>query len=306
VNIGEYREEAPCTAHCTPYPSYASRVCTTWSVSPIMAGSQGQVALTRTLPAVLLLLVTSAGDVRPQDVQDEIRAEVDRFVATVNSGDPHALAVLYVDNPGVASLGDGQITSGWQSVADMLANLYAQVGPIDMSVDSVTVMELGDDAAIAFFRYRWTFGLDTRQSLTGAMTVVFLRTGDRWRVVHDHTSTLITDATPSVVPLTDSGPPGPVRQTSTCVISRVVDGDTIECSGVGRIRLIGMDTPEMSQGPYGALATEALAELTPVGSTVELELDVEPRDRYGRLLAYVWANGLMVNWALVRRAGRCF
>ncbi len=62
-----------------------------------------------------------------------------------------------------------------------------------------------------------------------------------------------------------------------------------------------MDTPELSQEPYGDLATEALAVLAPAGSTVELELDVEPRDRYGRLLAYVWAQGLLVNWALVRQ-----
>ncbi|NIR40655.1 MAG: hypothetical protein GWN07_32915, partial [Actinobacteria bacterium] len=34
---------------------------------------------------------------------------------------------------------------------------------------------------------------------------------------------------------------------------------------------------------------------------VLLELDVERRDRYGRLLAYVWADGAMVNWQLVRQ-----
>jgi micrococcal nuclease len=34
---------------------------------------------------------------------------------------------------------------------------------------------------------------------------------------------------------------------------------------------------------------------------VELELDAQKRDRYGRLLAYVWLDGAMVNWLLVRR-----
>jgi micrococcal nuclease len=101
--------------------------------------------------------------------------------------------------------------------------------------------------------------------------------------------------------LIDSGPPEPIRETSACTIRRIIDGDTIECAEVRRVRLIGMDTPEASQEPYGALATEALAALAPVGSRVELERDVELLDRYGRTLAYVWVDGLQVNWALVRQ-----
>lgn len=101
--------------------------------------------------------------------------------------------------------------------------------------------------------------------------------------------------------LIDSGPPGPIRDTGPCTIQRITDGDTIECAEVGRVRLIGMDTPELSQEPYGLLASEALAELAPVGSRVELERDVELRDQYGRMLAYVWVDGLQVNWALVRQ-----
>ncbi|UCC83979.1 MAG: thermonuclease family protein [Gemmatimonadota bacterium] len=101
--------------------------------------------------------------------------------------------------------------------------------------------------------------------------------------------------------LIDSGPPEPIRGTSVCTVQRIIDGDTIECAEVGRVRLIGMDTPELSQEPYGRLAGEALAGLAPVGSRVELERDVELRDRYDRMLAYVWINGLQVNWALVRQ-----
>jgi len=99
----------------------------------------------------------------------------------------------------------------------------------------------------------------------------------------------------------DSGPPAPVRQTRTCEVERIIDGDTIECGEVGRVRLIGIDTPESSQVPYGAMATEALAEMMPIGSRVELELDVEPRDRYDRALAYIWLDGQMINWQLVRQ-----
>jgi micrococcal nuclease len=101
--------------------------------------------------------------------------------------------------------------------------------------------------------------------------------------------------------LIDSGPPEPIRDTSPCTIQRITDGDTIECTEVGRVRLIGVDTPGLSQEPYGQLASEALAELVPVGSRVELERDVELQDQYGRMLAYVWIDGLQVNWVMVRQ-----
>jgi micrococcal nuclease len=62
-----------------------------------------------------------------------------------------------------------------------------------------------------------------------------------------------------------------------------------------------MDTPETGQEPYAAMATGALSALLEQATTVALERDVELRDRYGRMLAYVWADSLMVNWALVRQ-----
>lgn len=249
------------------------------------------------------LLLVSATPSWAQTLEQQLHAEVARFVDTVNRGDPRALAELYVDRPGVGSIGDGEISRGWQAVAELLELVYRQLGSISVSVDSVTVMPLGRDAGIAYFRYRWVTGRGTPRAWWGAMTLVFVRTADGWRVAHDHTSSLPADSfaalpTPA---LTDSGPPAPIRQTTTCVVSRIVDGDTFECRRAGRIRLIGMDTPELSQAAFGAMATQALAALIPVGSSVELERDVELRDRYGRLLAYVWADGLLVNWMLVRQ-----
>jgi len=83
-------------------------------------------------------------------------------------------------------------------------------------------------------------------------------------------------------------------------VTRIVDGDTIECDGKVRVRLIGVDSPERDQEPFGTAATAGLASMLLVGSTVELEPDVEPRDRYDRVLAYVWSEGRMTNWLMVR------
>lgn len=99
----------------------------------------------------------------------------------------------------------------------------------------------------------------------------------------------------AVEPTTPSGP------TEECVLSRIVDGDTIECETQGEVRLIGIDTPEGDQQPYGDAATAGLSSLVPGSAVVTLELDQDRRDRYRRLLAYAWYEGRMLNWLLVRQ-----
>lgn len=97
-----------------------------------------------------------------------------------------------------------------------------------------------------------------------------------------------------------AAPSGPIRETRECVVARIVDGDTFQCRDGVRVRPIGMDAPELSQRPFGEEAREALERMIPVGTRVRLERDVELQDRYGRLLAYVWRDTVMVNWAMVR------
>jgi micrococcal nuclease len=85
-----------------------------------------------------------------------------------------------------------------------------------------------------------------------------------------------------------------------CRVGRVADGDTFYCHDGRKVRLIGLDTPELAQGTDGRLAREALRRLLPEGRAVRLELDAVPRDRYGRTLAHVWAGERLVNEAMVR------
>lgn len=77
------------------------------------------------------------------------------------------------------------------------------------------------------------------------------------------------------------------------VVVKHVDGDTIRVvvDGVEEpIRLIGIDTPESTnkKEPWGREASDFTKSLAPIGTTVYLEFDAEARDRYDRLLAYVW------------------
>lgn len=92
------------------------------------------------------------------------------------------------------------------------------------------------------------------------------------------------------------------------VVVRIVDGDTIHVrlgERLERVRYIGVNTPEVhhpSKGeqPGGREAAVVNRELVN-GRRVRLELDAQPRDRHGRLLAYVWVDETMVNAELVRR-----
>lgn len=102
----------------------------------------------------------------------------------------------------------------------------------------------------------------------------------------------------------EPGPPPP-----QALVVDIIDGDTVVVRS-GRVtepvRLIGIDTPEVAHHGqpgecFGGEAAARLAELIPVGTTVRLARDVEARDIYGRLLAYVFAtDGTLVNMQLAR------
>ena len=95
----------------------------------------------------------------------------------------------------------------------------------------------------------------------------------------------------------------------SATVERVIDGDTVELVIDGqpeRVRLIGIDAPEsvspkVPEQCFGAEASKALAGLLPAGTTVRIERDVEARDRYHRLLLYLYRpdDELFVNQWLV-------
>jgi micrococcal nuclease len=79
-------------------------------------------------------------------------------------------------------------------------------------------------------------------------------------------------------------------------VTRNVDGDTLHvrtsAGVVEKVRFIGVDTPEstIEHEPYGKESSDYTRKRLPVGTRVWLETDVGLRDRYGRLLAYVWLS----------------
>lgn len=109
-----------------------------------------------------------------------------------------------------------------------------------------------------------------------------------------------------VVALTRAAAEKPELTSATAVVRRVVDGDTAVLADGERVRYIGLDTPELHhpRKPVQYYAREA-AEFNRrlvEGKSVRLEFDVQRRDRYGRLLAYLFLeDGTFVNGELLRQ-----
>lgn len=95
------------------------------------------------------------------------------------------------------------------------------------------------------------------------------------------------------------------EQKEETFVNRVIDGDTIELSSGEKVRYIGIDTPETKDprkpvqcfGEEAYLKNKELVE----GKAVKMEKDISERDKYGRLLRYVFVDSLFINDYLVRQ-----
>ena len=92
-------------------------------------------------------------------------------------------------------------------------------------------------------------------------------------------------------------------------VTRVLSGQTVEVSltdtsEVAKVRIIGIDAPDLRQDPWGEAAKNRLTELV-MAMPVELELEEdrpvdELRDRFNRLPAHIWQNKTLIGKQLVK------
>jgi micrococcal nuclease len=118
---------------------------------------------------------------------------------------------------------------------------------------------------------------------------------------------LVTNTIPSTVtttPITDPTPTPTPTPSDLVQVTRVIDGDTVELQTGETVRYIGIDTPETVHPDkpemcFGRAASHKNNELVK-DKWVRLEKDVSDTDRYGRLLRYVWVDGVLINELLVK------
>jgi micrococcal nuclease len=116
---------------------------------------------------------------------------------------------------------------------------------------------------------------------------------------------LITVALSGVVAMQTPAPTARITRSDPVLVRAVIDGDTIDISTIGRVRLLGIDAPEVGRGydtpaPFGREARERLTTLL-LHRWVRLEQEGTALDVYNRHLAYVMTeDGQFVNALLVR------
>jgi micrococcal nuclease len=92
-----------------------------------------------------------------------------------------------------------------------------------------------------------------------------------------------------------------INQRVRCTITHISDGDSVSCDPIGRVRLLLIDAPELSDGTLGRRARQELVSLMPVGTKVIAETDVRVTDQYSRVLAYLFLpSGAFVNEEMAR------
>jgi ketosteroid isomerase-like protein len=123
-----------------------------------------------------------------------VEAAVRAYVAAHNKGDAGAVAAMYSTQPGVTSIGDGEIVRGWDRIRermDVLDSLMAVRGHLNVTLGSLDITALGNNYALAIAPYSLAVGAGgTEARQRGAMTLVLQKVGRDWKIIHDHTSSI--------------------------------------------------------------------------------------------------------------------
>ena len=98
-------------------------------------------------------------------------------------------------------------------------------------------------------------------------------------------------------PITNDDIKKEINEQSLFMVTRIIDGDTIEINTGQRARLICINTPEIDEDGYQE-AKDFLEDLI-LNKEIKLVKDVSETDRYGRLLRYAYVNDIFVNYELV-------
>ena len=124
--------------------------------------------------------------VRDAKIVRAVRAVLDAQVAAWNRGDIDGFMDGYMRGPDTVFISGDSITRGWQTVLDRYKKSYDSREKMGtLSFLEIEIKTLNRDTAIAFGRWQLTRTADTPH---GRFTLIFRRTREGWRIIHDHTS----------------------------------------------------------------------------------------------------------------------
>jgi beta-aspartyl-peptidase (threonine type) len=117
--------------------------------------------------------------------EKEIRASLDLQKAAWNRGDIEGFMATYWKSDALTFQSGGSRTHGWDDVLARYKKNYApdKMGKLDFT--DLAIHILSRDAAYVLGRFKLDFGGTLKE---GVFTLIFRRTKDGWRIIHDHTS----------------------------------------------------------------------------------------------------------------------
>jgi len=144
----------------------------------------------RLASVALLLLGGGAWAAEPAGGQADtaVRALLEEQVAAWNRGDLEGFMAGYWRSPELVFCSGATVTKGWDATLARYRQRYQAEGREmgRLGFDAIEVLPLGEDAAAA--RGAWRLRMSDGGEPHGLFTLILRRTGEGWRIVHDHTS----------------------------------------------------------------------------------------------------------------------
>jgi len=150
------------------------------------------VLVAATIPATAFASTAPSSEQRSDQFVAEIRAVIQAQQEAWNRGDIDGFMNGYARSKSTIFVSEDTVTRGWQTVRDRYKKKYsdrAKMGTLKFS--NLEITPLGADSAVALGRWKLKRAKDQPH---GRFSLIFRKTADGWRIVHDHTSAAATAA----------------------------------------------------------------------------------------------------------------
>lgn len=135
--------------------------------------------------ALLFAACSTTGSYDEASVKTEVLAEFRASEKAWNEGDIDGFMRSYLRSDSVRFAGHDSYTLGWEKVLANYRKGYPnQEAMGTLTFSDVEIMVIAADAALVFGKWH----LDKKEKAEGLYTLLFRKTGDGWRIVHDHTT----------------------------------------------------------------------------------------------------------------------